>query len=220
MRFRKTETTPEKPEDSALHRRFERKVRLSWLALLAERIWEALLWPFLVVALFLVVSLVELWSLMSPLLHRVVLGAFGIGLLVSFLPLVRIKVPTRLEALRRLEKHANIKHRPATSYEDRLGATPPKETVALWAAHRPHGPLCPQGCDPARPRRCGARRRRRRARTPAGRVLAGGDCDTCLAQARCLGDAACLYRDCPHRARRRQRTGWRRRGELQSAVGA
>jgi len=37
MRFRKTETTPEKPEDSALHRRFERKVRLSWLALLAER---------------------------------------------------------------------------------------------------------------------------------------------------------------------------------------
>ena len=136
MRFRKTETTSEKPEDSALHRRFERKVRLSWLALLAERIWEALLWPFLVVALFLVVSLVELWSLMLPLLHRVVLGAFGIGLLVSFLPLVRIKVPTRLEALRRLEKHANIKHRPATSYEDRLGATPPKETVALWAAHR------------------------------------------------------------------------------------
>ena len=136
MRFRKTETTSEKPEDSALHRRFERKVRLSWLALLAERIWEALLWPFLVVALFLVMSLVELWSLMLPLLHRVVLGVFGIGLLVSFLPLVRIKVPTRLEALRRLEKHANIKHRPATSYEDRLGATPPKETVAVWAVHR------------------------------------------------------------------------------------
>src|ERR1700756_4057143 len=134
MRFRKTETTPEKPEDSALHRRFERKVRLSWLALLAERIWEVLLWPFLAVALFLVMSLVELWSLMPPLVHRVVLGAFGIGVLVSFLlvaflPLVRIKVPTRLEALRRLEKHGNIKHRPATSYEDRLGATSPKETV-------------------------------------------------------------------------------------------
>src|SRR5262249_24092100 len=110
MRFRKTETTPEKPEDSALHPRFQPKARLS---LLAERFWCALAWPFLVVALFLVVSLVELWSLMSPLLHRVVLGAFGIGLLVSFLPLVRIKVPTRLEALRRLEKHANFKHRPA-----------------------------------------------------------------------------------------------------------
>jgi uncharacterized protein (TIGR02302 family) len=136
MRLRKTETAPEKPEDSALQRRFERKVRLSWLALLAERIWEALLWPFLVAALFLVVSLLELWSFKPSLLHRAVLGAFGIGLLISFLPLVRIRVPTRLEALRRLERHANIKHRPATSYEDRLGATPPKETVALWAAHR------------------------------------------------------------------------------------
>ena len=102
MRFRKTETTPEKSEDSALQRRFERKVRLSWLALQADRIWEALPWPFLVAALFLVVSLLELWSFMPPLLHRAVLGAFGIGLLVSFLPLVRIHVPTRLEALRRL----------------------------------------------------------------------------------------------------------------------
>ncbi|HEX2380229.1 MAG TPA: DUF4175 family protein, partial [Methyloceanibacter sp.] len=106
MRFRKTETAPERPEDSALQRRFERKVRLSWLALLAERIWEALLWPFLVVALFLVVSLLELWSFMPPLLHRVVLGAFGLALLISFLPLLRIQVPTRLEALRRLERHA------------------------------------------------------------------------------------------------------------------
>ena len=136
MRFRKTETTPEKPEDSALQRRFERKVRLSWLALLAERIWEALLWPFLVAAVFIVVSLLELWSFMPPLLHRVVLSAFGLALLISFLPLLRIQVPTRLEALRRLERNANIQHRPATSYEDRLGATPPKETVALWAAHR------------------------------------------------------------------------------------
>lgn len=136
MRFRKTETTPEKPEDSALRRRFERKVRLSWLALLAERIWEALLWPFLVAAVFIVVSLLELWSFMPPLLHRVVLSAFGLALLISFLPLLRIQVPTRLEALRRLERNANIQHRPATSYEDRLGATPPKETVALWAAHR------------------------------------------------------------------------------------
>src|SRR5690606_35467811 len=64
------------------------------------------------------------------------LGAFAIAFLASFLPLFRISVPTRAEALRRLERHAGIKHRPATSYEDRLGATPPKETVALWAAHR------------------------------------------------------------------------------------
>jgi uncharacterized protein (TIGR02302 family) len=134
--FRAKETSPKRPEDDTLAKRFERRVRLSWLALLGERIWEALLWPFLVVAAFLVVSLLELWSLLPPLAHRVALGAFGLALIVSFLPLVRLSLPTRQEALRRLERHAGIKHRPASSYEDRLGATPARETAALWAAHR------------------------------------------------------------------------------------
>ena len=57
MRFRAKETPPKGPEDGALAKRFEGRVRLSWLALFGERVWEALLWPFLVVAAFLVVSL-------------------------------------------------------------------------------------------------------------------------------------------------------------------
>jgi uncharacterized protein (TIGR02302 family) len=136
--FRSKETPPETAEDEALAKRFEARVRLSWLALLGECIWEALLWPFLVVAAFLVVSLLELWSLLPPLLHRVLLGGFGLALIVSFLPLLRLSLPTRPEALRRLERHAGIKHRPASSYEDRLGATPARETAALWSAHRMH----------------------------------------------------------------------------------
>ena len=60
--FRSKETSPQRAEDNTLASRFERRVRLSWLALLGERIWEALLWPFLVVAAFLVFSLLELWS--------------------------------------------------------------------------------------------------------------------------------------------------------------
>ena len=127
---------PETAEASALARRFDRRVRLSFLALLGERVWEALLWPFLVVLAFLVVSLLELWSLLPPLAHRVLLGGFGLALIVSFLPLLRISLPTRQEALRRLERNAGIKHRPASSYEDNLSATPPKETAALWAVHR------------------------------------------------------------------------------------
>ena len=134
--FRSKQVPPEPVEDKALASRFESRVRLSWLGLLGERIWEALLWPFLVVAAFLVISLLELWSYLPPLLHRVLLGGFGLALIVSFLPLIRLSLPTRQEALRRLERNAGIKHRPASSYEDRLGATPPKETAALWAAHR------------------------------------------------------------------------------------
>src|SRR4029078_13300311 len=134
--FRSKETSPAKVEDKALATRFERRVRLSWLALLGERIWEALLWPFLVVAAFLVFSLLERWSYLPPLMHRLLLGGFGLALIVSFLPLVRLSLPTRQDALRRLERHAGIKHRPASSYEDRLGTTPAKETAALWAVHR------------------------------------------------------------------------------------
>src|SRR4029078_8322184 len=134
--FRSKETSRQKAEDKALANGFERRVRLSWLALLGERIWEALLWPFLVVAAFIVFSLLELWSYLPPLMHRVLLGGFGLALIVSFLPLIRLSLPTRQEAVRRLERTAGIKHRPASSYEDRVGSTPPKATAALWAPQR------------------------------------------------------------------------------------
>jgi uncharacterized protein (TIGR02302 family) len=124
------------PEDNALARRFEWRVGLSRLALVAERVWEALLWPFLVVAAFLILSLFDLWSVMPPLLHRGLLIAFGVAFLVSLLPLIRFPMPSRAEALRRLERNADIKHRPASSYEDRLGSTPRGDTAILWAAHR------------------------------------------------------------------------------------
>jgi uncharacterized protein (TIGR02302 family) len=131
-----TRIPPETPEDKTLARRFERRVWLSRLALIGEGVWEALLWPFLVLAGFLIVSLFELWTLLPPLAHRGLLIAFGVALLVSLLPLLRLRLPTRDEALRRLERNAGIKHRPASSYEDKLGTAPRPETTMLWAAHR------------------------------------------------------------------------------------
>jgi uncharacterized protein (TIGR02302 family) len=131
-----TRTPPERPEDKTLAGRFERRVWLSRLALIGEGVWEALLWPFLVIAAFLIVSLFDLWTLLPPLAHRGLLIAFGIAFLVSLLPLLRLRLPTRAEALRRLEMNAGIKHRPASSYEDKLGTAPRAETTMLWAAHR------------------------------------------------------------------------------------
>jgi len=127
---------PETPVDKALARRFEWRVALSRLALVAERTWEALLWPFVVLAAFLIISLFDLWSLLPPLLHWALLVVSGVALLVSLLPLIRFPVPRRAEALRRLERDADIKHRPASSYEDKLGATSRADTQLLWAVHR------------------------------------------------------------------------------------
>ena len=127
---------PETPVDKALACRFEWRVALSRLALVAERTWEALLWPFVVLAAFLIISLFDLWSLLPPLLHWALLVVSGVALLVSLLPLIRFPVPRRAEALRRLERDADIKHRPASSYEDKLGATSRADTQLLWAVHR------------------------------------------------------------------------------------
>jgi uncharacterized protein (TIGR02302 family) len=128
---------PTEPSDEKVNaRRFERRVSLSRFALILERMWEALLWPFLVISLFLIVSLFELWGALPPLAHRILLFGFGIALLASFVPLIRMTWPTRQEALRRLERDAGIRHRPATSYEDRLGDTASGEAMLLWHAHR------------------------------------------------------------------------------------
>ena len=134
--FARTKTPPDRPEDKSLARRFEWRVGLSRLALIGERVWEALLGPFLVLAAFLILSMFDLWSALPPLLHRALLVAFAVVLLVSLLPLIRFPMPTRAEALRRLERHADIKHRPASSYEDKLGTTSRADTALLWAAHR------------------------------------------------------------------------------------
>jgi uncharacterized protein (TIGR02302 family) len=128
--------SPAAPEANATARRFEWRVGLSRFALVGERIWEALLWPFLVIAAFLILSMFDLWRGMPPLLHRGLLIAFAVALIVSLLPLVRFPMPSRAEALRRLERNAGIKHRPASSYEDRLSATSRGDTAILWAAHR------------------------------------------------------------------------------------
>lgn len=134
--FAAKKAPPKTPGDASLARNFEWRVSLSRLALVSERTWEALLWPFLVLAAFLIISLLDLWSVFPLLVHRGLLVAFGVALLVSFLPLIRFPVPTRAEALRRLERNADIKHRPASSYEDRLGTTPRGDTALLWTAHR------------------------------------------------------------------------------------
>lgn len=128
--------TEKSPRDEGPGRELERRIRLSRLSLLAERAWEASLWPFAVLGLFLALSLFELWALVPPLAHRILLGLFGLALLVSFVPLVRIAWPSRGEALRRLERKAGIPHRPATSYEDTLSGSVTGDGETLWRAHR------------------------------------------------------------------------------------
>ena len=150
--FRPKDTSPEAAEDKALAERFEGRVRLSWLALLGERIWEALLWPFLVVAAFLVVSLLELWSLLPPLLHRVLLGGFGLAFIVSFVPLLRLvaadapggaaaaRAERRHQAPARLLLRGSARRHPAQGRRRRSGRAHRERLSRLIAKLKPSWP--------------------------------------------------------------------------------
>ena len=114
----------------------ERKVRAARAVLLFERVWQALLWPFAVAGIFMLITLVEAWELLPPLLHQTGLIAFGLAFLVSLVPLARVRWPNREESLRRLEQVSGVKHRPATSFEDELSESANAEQRDLWQRHR------------------------------------------------------------------------------------
>ncbi|MEZ5773522.1 MAG: DUF4175 family protein [Hyphomicrobiaceae bacterium] len=65
------------------------------------------------------------------------LGGFAVAFLASLVPLARISMPAREEAMRRLEATSGVPHRPATAYEDKIATEDgPSDSRRLWAAHR------------------------------------------------------------------------------------
>jgi uncharacterized protein (TIGR02302 family) len=123
--------------DPAPSRSFARKVRLSTLALVFERLWPRL-WLLIGLALiFAVLSFLGLWLYLDGAVHKIFLAAFGLAAVAAVAYAARIPWPTREEAIRRIERRSDVPHRPATSYEDTLssGATN-AATSALWQAHR------------------------------------------------------------------------------------
>ncbi len=116
---------------------FENKVRASLWALFFERLWPRL-WLIIGIALvFVLVSLAGLWTSVPLWAHKVALGLFGLSLFAAIIVAIRVRWPTRDEAVRRLERVSEIPHRPASSYEDTLSSTSTDSaSSALWQAHR------------------------------------------------------------------------------------
>jgi uncharacterized protein (TIGR02302 family) len=129
-----TDTTP---SGAAPFKGLDGKILLSRWALALERIWPRLWLPVGVFVLFFVASLAGLWPLLSAGWHVALLAGFGLAALVSILPLIRVRWPSRAEALSRLEAQSGLPHRPASSYDDTLSpATETPTARSLWEAHR------------------------------------------------------------------------------------
>lgn len=134
--------TPDPISARAVHshepalQRLERQIGWSQLALVWERLWPALLWPSMVVGLFLSLAWFGLWGLLSPGARFAGLVAMATLFLGSLAPLARLSLPSRSEAIDRLDRSGGVDHRPVVTLHDHLPATT-QDPVArgLWLAH-------------------------------------------------------------------------------------
>ena len=125
------------PPASIVTAGFERKVRLGTWAMLFERLWPRLWLLFGIGALFLVLSLAGVWVYLGDIPHRLALVVFAFAVVAGIVYAARVAIPTRAEAIRRIEARSDVPHRPATSYEDTLSAPgSDPATAELWTAHR------------------------------------------------------------------------------------
>jgi uncharacterized protein (TIGR02302 family) len=109
--------------------------RARW-TILWERLWPALATVATAVGLFLAVSWLGVWLWLPPIGRAIGLGLFFLLTAAAFAPLLMLRMPTRTEALRRLDRNTRLPHRPATALADDLAvATDDSLSVALWRAH-------------------------------------------------------------------------------------
>ncbi len=117
--------------------RLKRLILAARAAIVWDRLWPALIPPLVVVALFLTVSGLGLWLVVPGWARIAGTVLFGLVFVASLLPLARLRLPSRDEALARVDRDGALQHRPATAAEDRLalGGEDPASR-ALWALHR------------------------------------------------------------------------------------
>src|SRR5215831_6516398 len=101
-----------------------------------ERLWPALASVATVIGLFLALSWLGLWLSLPPAGRPIGLGIFFLLTAAAFAPVLMLRVPSRVEGLRRLERNSGLPHRPATAIADEIAApTEDSYSVALWRAH-------------------------------------------------------------------------------------
>ncbi len=102
-----------------------------------ERLWPVLVPLLSLGGVFLIVSWLGLWPHLPDVARFGLVGLFGTVTLFLSVPLLRLRWPSREEALNRLVRESGTPHRPAAAFGDALAApTDDPLTLALWRAHR------------------------------------------------------------------------------------
>ena len=113
-----------------------RKLALAWLALLWERLWRALLWPMMVAGLFVLLVAAGVLPALPDWPRFLALWALAVAFVLSLRDMLRLRPPTREEALARLEQASGLAHQPLRTLVDDVAA-PVEDAAAqaLWRAH-------------------------------------------------------------------------------------
>jgi len=113
-----------------------RAVKRARGSLLWERLWPALTTLAIAFGIFLALSWAGLWIALPPLARAIGLVVFLIVIAVAAIPLIRLRVPSDYDGLRRLDLGSGQKHRPATAVADEIAANQNDPVAqALWRAH-------------------------------------------------------------------------------------
>jgi len=121
--------------DAAARLQLSQALRRSVFAIAWERGWPSLARLLTVAGLFLALSWVGLWLALPFVARAIGLSLFGLLALAALFPLIRMRWPSRDEALARLDRNSGIRHRPATALTDTLASSDPVAR-ALWQVQR------------------------------------------------------------------------------------
>ncbi|MBJ3777180.1 TIGR02302 family protein [Acuticoccus mangrovi] len=122
--------------NSSLNRRLTRLILSARAAIAWERIWPAVAPMVGVVVVFLASAWMGLWIGLPSLAKIAGLAAFAILFVLAGWRLLRLRMPQREEAVRRLEAEAALDHRPLGAYEDDLASGQDPFAQSLWREHR------------------------------------------------------------------------------------
>ena len=110
-----------------------RKISEARLAILWERLWGALYPAVMVAGVFALMVLSGLLPGLPDWMRFASLALFALALVWALVPVVRLIMPTRPEAMRRIEVASGLAHRPVAGSEDRLAdAEHDPQSATIW----------------------------------------------------------------------------------------
>ena len=114
----------------------DRTVHNARLALLWEQIWPPVAAILTLLGLFLSLSWLGLWLWLPPIGRALGVALFAGAVLAALWRLVRLRLPSEADALRRIDRNSGLAHRPATAVSDQLAVSQNDPmSAALWQAH-------------------------------------------------------------------------------------